>query len=984
MMQPPTPTETNFIDKDPREFFLMRLRYREGRTVELGANRPFLLDDPTNVWIVYSGQIDLFVVQLQDHQVTGPRHHLMRIPSGHALFGMNLQDAPGGLGLLAVATVGTRVITMKLARLVAAAQDPLQKQVLAGLIDEWIVELSSVIAHNIPPKDCLVLQPGVETFQPGNAAVRAQDVLWVRHLEGESTFLGRKDLAQLDVGESHLFPISKHTWVESLEGACVAPIDTVQFLSDDPDLAGLGNFHAIVLSALNTKQEQESQAEREMLRQRHEADNAIMQASISELVSVIPSPRKLVIESGEGDPLFLACRRVGLAQGIEIFSPPARHRGAHQRDPLGDIAKASRMRIRQVTLNGEWWRHESGALLGSLDQDQRPVALLPVGRRYEMWDPVANTTTKVDRQVADTLAPAAFAFYRPLPDGALTMRSLINFGMQNSMGDFNTILLMGALVGLLALFTPIATSWLVDKIIPNADRTQLIQVGLALLACAIATAMFNVTQAIAVLRLEAKLDLTLQSAVWDRLLNLPIPFFRQFTAGDLTFRALGINMIRQVLTGVTLNSMVSAVFSVFSLLLMMWYNWRLSLVAMVLVLIVLAVIMWASNIQMRHQRELTDFKGIISGLIFQLIIGVSKLRVASAETRAFAIWAKKFVAQKKLAFWIRSVSTGTSVFSAIVPITTSLILFAAIYRFPSWNITPGSFVGFNAAFGQFVVALGGLNMALMSSLSVIPLYNRMKPILETIPEVDVAKADPGDLTGAIEVSHVSFRYTPDGPLVLDDVSLYAKPGEFVAVVGPSGSGKSTLFRMLLGFETPENGAIYYDGQDLATLDIQAVRRQTGVVLQTAKLMTGDIFHNIVGSSRLSMDDAWQAAKMVALEEDIKLMPMGMFTVIMEGGGNFSGGQRQRLLIARAIVTKPRILLFDEATSALDNVTQEQISASLESLQSTRLIIAHRLSTIMNADRIYVIVGGKVVQTGTYNQLLNRPGPFADLVRRQLA
>jgi ABC-type bacteriocin/lantibiotic exporter with double-glycine peptidase domain len=274
--------------------------------------------------------------------------------------------------------------------------------------------------------------------------------------------------------------------------------------------------------------------------------------------------------------------------------------------------------------------------------------------------------------------------------------------------------------------------------------------------------------------------------------------------------------------------------------------------------------------------------------------------------------------------------------------------------------------------------------ALLGTLAVIPLYEQAKPILTSLPEVDTAKADPGVLAGDIELEHLVFRYQADGPPVLRDVTIRIRAGEFVAFVGPSGSGKSTLLRLLLGFEVPEAGAVYYDGQELAGLDIQSVRRQIGVVLQNGRLMSGDIFTNITGSSPATLDDAWEAARMAGFDEDIKSMPMGMHTVVSEGGGTLSGGQRQRLMIARAIVQRPRILFFDEATSALDNRTQSIVSTSLDRLQATRIVVAHRLSTIVHADRIYVVEAGRVVQSGTYEQLISQDGLFAELAARQLA
>jgi ATP-binding cassette subfamily C protein len=297
--------------------------------------------------------------------------------------------------------------------------------------------------------------------------------------------------------------------------------------------------------------------------------------------------------------------------------------------------------------------------------------------------------------------------------------------------------------------------------------------------------------------------------------------------------------------------------------------------------------------------------------------------------------------------------------------------------------TTGEFLAFLAAFTQFLTATLLMSSSVVSVLNIVPLYERAQPIFHTLPEVSAAKSTPGDLRGDIEISHVTFRYKPNTPPILRDISVSVQTGRFVAFVGPSGSGKSTLFRLLLGFETPESGAIYYDGQDLAGLDIQEVRRQMGVVLQNGRLVNADIFTNIVGSAPLTMEDAWEAVRLAGMEPDIRQMPMGMHTVIGEGGGSLSGGQRQRLMIARAIVGKPRVILFDEATSALDNETQSCVSRSLEKLQATRIVIAHRLSTVMNADCIYVMDKGVVVQSGTFTELMAQGGLFHELAKRQL-
>jgi NHLM bacteriocin system ABC transporter ATP-binding protein len=441
-----------------------------------------------------------------------------------------------------------------------------------------------------------------------------------------------------------------------------------------------------------------------------------------------------------------------------------------------------------------------------------------------------------------------------------------------------------------------------------------------------------------------------------------------------------------LLSGAVLMGLLTGLFALVNLPLLFYYDSGLAIIGLGIAVVGFLVIVSSGYFQMKYQRELRNVEGKISGLVFQIITGISKLRVAGAEGYAFAYWARQFAKQRRLAFRSRSIVNRMNVFNSILPVAATVAIFSAIaFRSEEAQaLTTGSFLAFNSALLQLLSATIVMSSSVVLVTSLFPVYERIKPILHALPEVDRAKAAPGQLSGDLEVSHLSFRYEADGPLILKELSFHIKPGEFVAFVGPSGSGKSTLFRLLLGFDKPDRGAIQYDGQDLSVLDIDAVRRQVGVVLQQSRIMPGNIFNNIVGASLLTMEDAWEAARMAGLEQDIKEMPMGMHTVIGEGASTFSGGQKQRLLIARAIANKPRILLFDEATSALDNRTQAIVSESLERLQATRIVIAHRLSTIINADRIFVIQDGRVVQSGKYQELIKQPGLFAELAQRQLA
>jgi ABC-type bacteriocin/lantibiotic exporter with double-glycine peptidase domain len=299
------------------------------------------------------------------------------------------------------------------------------------------------------------------------------------------------------------------------------------------------------------------------------------------------------------------------------------------------------------------------------------------------------------------------------------------------------------------------------------------------------------------------------------------------------------------------------------------------------------------------------------------------------------------------------------------------------------KVSPSEYIAFNTAFGAVSAAFASLTGVALSVARIKPILEMAEPILKAEPESSENKSMVTKLNGNIELSNVYFRYDQNMPWVVNGMSLKIRAGEYVAIVGRTGCGKSTLVRLLLGFETPEKGAIYYDGKDLAGLDLRSLRRRIGTVTQNGSLFQGDIYSNIVISApQLGLDDAWKAAELAGIADDIRAMPMGMQTMIAEGQGGISGGQKQRLMIARAVAARPKILIFDEATSALDNKTQKQVSDALDGLKCTRIVIAHRLSTIRNCDRILVLEGGRILEEGSYDELIAKGGFFAELVERQ--
>lgn len=684
-------------------------------------------------------------------------------------------------------------------------------------------------------------------------------------------------------------------------------------------------------------------------------DDKIVSEAVAHLASVFGeelSGETLVGE--ESDAFWKASQRVAKATGIVLTKPAIKPQTISIRDYLNLIARNSRFRVRQVVLQGQWWQQDNGPLLAFDRTTYAPIALILDNKgRYQQVDSLTEQATLVTAERANNLALQAFSFYRTLPDAALSLKSLLQFAITQQKPDLIRLLMLQIFIGLLGLFVPIATGVILDTAVPNASMSLLMQFIFGLLATVFAGAAFSAAQALTLIRLRFKTNVATEAAVWDRLLRLPINFFREYSPGDLAMRSGGIDFIQQEITGAVIQSILGGIFSFLTLALMFYYAPVLALTAMVVLAIFVLLIWFNARIQLRFQRPIAELQGKLAALTLQFLNSISKLRVTGSEPRAFALWAKQFATKNRLFFqaniWSIRFTLVRSIFSILI-----LIGLYAMVGSKITSISFGKFIAFNAAFGQFFAAVLSLAGVLTVSMRLIPLYERIKPILQTQPELEKDGLDPGMLTGHIEIKQVSFRYQLESPLVLNKISITINPGEFVAFVGPTGSGKSTLFRLLLGFEKPTAGTIFYNGQDLAKLNLQSLREQLGVVLQNGTLLPGTLFDNIVGAHPYTIEQAWEAVKQVDLAKDIDAMPMGMHTLVTEGGKTLSAGQRQRLMIARALIHKPRILLLDEATSALDNPTQMEVMQHLERLKLTRIIIAHRESTIINADKVYVL------------------------------
>ncbi|MGC0379295.1 NHLM bacteriocin system ABC transporter ATP-binding protein [Streptomyces sp. SAI-229] len=688
--------------------------------------------------------------------------------------------------------------------------------------------------------------------------------------------------------------------------------------------------------------------------------------------------------AADADASYAACELVARAAGITLAPPAQSGTGADRLDPVEQVALASRLRTRVVRLEGRWWRDDVGPLVGRRALSGAPVALMWRRGGYVAVHPSTGRETPVEKANAEEFEPRAVMFYRPLPERRLSPLRLMRFCMGGTRGDLTGLVLSGLVTVVLGALVPLATGRVLGEYVPKAQTDLIVQVCLAVILSSVVAAAFMLLQNLTLLRLEGRVEATLQPAVWDRLLRLPTTFFTERSTGELASAAMGISAIRRMLAGVGPTVVQSVTVGAVNLGLLLWFSVPMALAALGMLVVIAGVFLGLGLWQVRWQRRLVVLTNKLNNQAFQTLRGLPKLRVAAAENYAYAAWASQFARSRELQQKAGRIKNLTAVLGAVYLPLVTLAMFMLLAGPARGSMTAAEFLTFNTSVTMVLTSVTQLTGAFVSAVAALPLFEQIKPVLDATPEVRAASTRPGPLSGAVEARRLSFRYSDDGPLVLDDVSFEARPGEFVAVVGPSGCGKSTLLRLLIGFDRPVSGSVLYDGQDLAALDRSAVRRQCGVVLQHAQPFTGSVLDVICGSEPYTPEEAMAAAEMAGLAEDIRRMPMGLHTIV-SGSGAVSGGQRQRLMIAQALIRRPRILFFDEATSALDNETQRAVMESTKALEATRIVIAHRLSTVLDADRVVVMEGGKVVQQGPPDRLLaDTGGRLHELVRRQLA
>ncbi len=637
---------------------------------------------------------------------------------------------------------------------------------------------------------------------------------------------------------------------------------------------------------------------------------------------------------------------------------------------------------RDIELKGKWYADAFGPVLAFKKEDGSPVALIPGSLHgYYYTDTVTATPIRLNSKTAKGFETEAICFYKPLPFKKLGVMDLMRY-MRSclNLSDLLWVVLATLLVTLTGLLIPRITAAVTGPILSNGNVGALLCAAVFIVCVALSCQLFGSVSALLSRRLQIKTSIGVESSMMMRILTLPVEFFRKQSPGELKSRAMSVNSLCDLLTDMIMNTGLTSLISLLNISQIFSFTPGLVFPALTIILITLAFSVVTTLAQARITRKLMEQKALESGLTYSVISGVQKIKLAGAEKRIFSRWLDLYSDGVRLQF-------DPPVFLKIAPVITQGInLFSTIvlyYMAVKTGVNQSSFFAFTAAYGSLMGAFMALSRIAMSAAKIGPILEMAKPFLDSVPEVSENREIVTSITGSVEIDHVSFRYDERSPYVLDDISLRVRPGEYLAIVGQTGCGKSTLIRLLLGFETPEKGAVYYDGKDLSSLDVGSLRRNIGTVTQDGVLFQGDIYSNItITAPQLTEEDAWEAAEKAMIADDIRKMPMGMNTFISEGQGGISGGQKQRLMIARAIAPKPKLLIFDEATSALDNKTQKQLIESLDTMGCTRIVVAHRLSTIRHCDRIIVLDGGHITEDGTYDELIAKNGFFARLVARQ--
>ena len=853
------------------------------------------------------------------------------------------------------------------------------------LVSTWIEKLSSGLSKSIfpkPKKDIMLDTKTNCSLQNGEILGTHQSVMWVKLNEGQLVYLGLEDIRK----SSRLYvPLSKDSWLQAVVSSEIHTSSTTELIESKELWPSLFSFYQLLFNCDMMNQSLLNIDELNELKHRQKNRYSFLRKGIHTLLSnVNKNQKKSLFPFRSSDPLHKVLKTLGTAQGFKISTATDSLENS-QSDFLTTI-NLSHVKTRLVLLRKNWWKNTSYPLLGFLKKNNRPVALFKrTGSKHlVLKDFVRNVSLDIDEDVSKVIMPYAYMFFPPTSDIKFDWKFLIKSSLSFQKFALIKLFLLIALSGFTFAIPPILLAFTFDFVIPNQHHFFLYQLGALLLVVGVLNFLFSYARNLVSMQIISSIEYNAQSKVWDRILSLPLYIIRKRTAGEISSLALNFQLLRKKLSGPSVHVLLSIFSTTLCFIPLYILDSKLASIILFSFMFFGALTTSIVILNFSSVEKFYKDKNSFSGLLIQIMSGIKKIKTSFSENRFYYIWASAYGNYLKKEKGITDLKSLVKI-QGILFSTLSVILLFFMVSYFDHKVSAGVFIGFYFALFQFTNSITEMGMHLVDIYELFPALNQTLELAKHKPEHSFGLSNPGELHGNIEFSTIKFKYNSNEPsYILDNVSFHIKSGEFIGIVGESGSGKSTILKLILGFLKPNSGSIYLDKMHLEKVNKQLLRRQIGTVLQESNLLPGNILSNIIGASSQTLEDAWDAAKNSNISDDITNLPMGMNTVITEGGSTFSSGQKQRLFIAKAIVSKPRVLLFDEATSSLDNYSQSQITEDIEKLNATRIVVAHRITTIKHADRIIVLDKGKVVQEGTYDELISdKSGKFYNLAQRQI-
>ena len=975
---------------DSQQRSIAEIVYQYDEEFRCESNLPVEINDPNYLWYIVEGSVHLFLAETQLEVEQALPQYLLSRNSGMIMPGVS--PDPGNkadesmISLVGKGSPGTRLL-----RIPVSTIDQFDRHELTEQIDSWLLSITPALARfggNRPRFDSQINAGIVETLEPGTISVR-QGVVWVKSPPAGSSLImdlvDQHDIASSSGIEESWIPITRNFWLTLMSEVELESVSTATLINQGSLLTHLATFHKVAfnLERLNRRFAviDEANLERAKTASRKTAEE-VARLRLFNIYDQAIDPETKVQNSSLGDALEL----ISQLEGVE-FNIPNRTENLDEPLSIMDVLDTSEVRGRRVTLDVEdkWWSSDSGTLLAFRSEDEQPVVLVPSQwGNYREIDPITKKTRRLHSRNIDTLSEHAWMFYPTTPIDSVKPKDLLRLALKGSKPDLLRLVLTGFTHGLISLIPAFAIGFVVSQVNTEWSTAVLSTLVITLLAFAILGGLFHLAQSSAMMRIEARSVSRLEASFWDRLIRLPPRVLRQQSSGDLAMSGMTFQNLRDGLQGVVADSFLSILFLLPIFIVIFSYDAYLGSTALFVSLISLSIAVFLGVRQINPQSLMISATRTVTGKLFQIIGGITKLRMEAAEGSAYDIWARDYRQQKQAELDLASIEGHSRAFGAALPFLTAGVLLLVIDTTTGKHIPLADFLVVFFVFLAFQSAVSKLCGSLGVVAATIPALRQLQPLLGETLEADAQGESVDYLGGGVLFDRISFRYEEEGRLILDDVTIEANPGEFIAIAGESGAGKSTIFRLALGLDTPNAGAVYYDGRDLRHLNLKQVRRQIGAVPQSVGLHPQDLWDNLMSHhDNVRTSEVWSAARAAKVEDAIKAMPMGMMTVVGTNGSVLSGGESQRVTIARSIISKPNVMLLDEATNWLDNENQAEVMQNLTSLTSTRIVIAHRLSTLQQADRIYVLKDGKVAEVGSFEDLLESDGIFTDLVKRQI-